>query len=662
MDPNLLAKLYPGLLEELERDTPGEEGELRIEATPSGHPTLLLEGRYVHSPRDPVREAERLTGFLCAGDRAGNDSPVVILGFGLGYAAAAAAKAAPGRPLIIVERRKKILRKALDAGNLGPLLTENRLIFVVGGNAGVTAVQNALGFFRGKPEIIRNRALMAADEAWYTAVEQGVSAYLSRDEVNQATLRRFGKRWVRNLARNMEAVRDLPGIARLEGVLAGGGPPGSLPASGSGGIPVFLAAAGPSLDEAAPFLPEIRKRCVVVAVDTSLRFLLNRGLDPDFAVVVDPQYWNFRHLDRCNAARTWLIAESAVYPPVLRGQFRGAFLCRSLFPLGCFIEDRVDPKGALGAGGSVAASAWDFARTLGAPAVWTAGLDLSFPGLKTHFKGALFENRSHAESGRLVPAETWSLRALRDGQPFFAADADGGQVLTDRRLSLYASWFASRFREYPALRNYRIVSPGSRPGIAIEGLESADPGAILELPERRAEIDSRLEKLYADIAEDFRRGAEERGRAYRAARNRLTGGLKTIMTEAAAAASLARNSLRTPPERRAECRAEQAAAEGRIVQKLDAALRSIRDSEVKEVAGFLFPSPEELKAAEESDPARAGDPFTRYLEITGRTCRALAEAAEYQLTALLKTNPATAIPNSKKMTVQPKKWSMVRDR
>jgi hypothetical protein len=648
MDPKLFAKLYPGLTEELERDTPGEEGEeLRVEATPSGHPTLLLGGRHVHSPRDPVREAERLAAFLCAG----NDSPIVILGFGLGYGAAAAARAAPGRPLIIVERRKKILRRALETGDLGPLLTENRLIFVVGGN-GAAAVQNALGLFRGKPEIIRNRTLMAADEAWYAAVEQGIRAYLSRDEVNRATLHRFGKRWIRNLARNMEAIRDLPGIARLEGVLAGkpagnagppdsAGPPGPAGPSGTPGIPVFLAAAGPSLDDAAPFLAEIRKRCVVVAVDTSLRFLLHRGLDPDFAVVVDPQYWNFRHLDRCNAVRTWLIAESAVYPPVLRRQFRGAFLCRSLFPLGCFIEDRVDPKGALGAGGSVATSAWDFARILGAPAIWIAGLDLAFPDLKTHFKGALFENRSHTESDRLVPAETRALRALRDGQPFLAAAADGGQVLTDRRLSLYASWFANRFREYPALHNYRLISPETRPGIAVEGLESAAPEALLDLPDRRAEIDSRLEKLYAEIAENFRRGAEERDQAYRAARNRLTGGLKTIITEAAAAASLARNSLQH--RKGAAQTVAQTAEEDRIVQKLDAALRSVRNSEVKEVAGFLFPSPEELDTAvypAVSPQTGKEDPFPRYLEITGRTCRALAEAAEYQLTALLKTDPS----------------------
>jgi hypothetical protein len=689
MDPGsllhrrLIAALYPGLMEklgDLEEDPPAE---LRIEATPSGNPTLLLAGRCAHSPRDPVREAERLVEALAGeqgppgltpgvipdaapdGPEAGPEAgPLVILGFGLGYSAEAAARAFPGRPLVIVEKRKEILRLALKVRNLGALLSENKVIFVLGDSG---AIRNALEPFTAAPLIIRNRGLIAADGDWYAAVERGIRDHLNRNEVNRATLRRFGRRWVRNLARNMEAVRDLPGISRLRGALARGpeGDAGEKEADngnagdgspGKGPIPVFLAAAGPSLDQAAPLLGEIRKRCVVVAVDTSLRFMLDRGLSPDFAVVVDPQYWNFRHLDRCDAPRTWLIAESAVYPPVLRHRFRGAFLCRSQFPLGCFIEDRVDPKGALGAGGSVATSAWDFARVLGAPAIWIAGLDLSFPGLKTHFRGALFETRSHAESNRFAPAETWSVRALRDGRPFPAEAAEGGQVLTDQRLSLYASWFASRFQKYPALRSYRLIAdrgPGgpapasSLSGLAIPGLESAGPEALLALPERRGEIDGLLEGLYARVAKDFRRDAGERERSYRAARARLTEGLKAVAREAAEAAALAREGLR-----QAERGADQ---DAELLQRLDRALQAITNSEVKDVAGFLFPSPEELDPIKNEDegpggktgPEKSPSPFarsspqssarpfaqsfTRYLESSGRVYQALAEAAEYQL-------------------------------
>jgi hypothetical protein len=561
----------------------------------------------------------------------------VILGFGLGYAAEAAARAAPGRPLIIVECRSSLLRLALEERDLSSFLAGNTLAFVVGGN-GESAVRAALGLFpaAGLPALIRNRALMAADEAWYAGVERGIRSYAGRTQVNSATLRRFGRRWIRNLGRNLAALRDLPGINRLEGILAAPGE--ASPVRGApeprSGVPVFLAAAGPSLDQAAPLLGEIRKRCVIVAVDTSLRFILRRGLPPDFAVSVDPQYWNFRHLDRCAAPKTWLVTEPSVYPPTLRHRFRGIFLSRSNLPPGRFIEDRVDPKGALGAGGSVATSAWDFARFLGAPAVWIAGLDLSFPGLRTHFKGAAFEDRSHGESGRFVPAETWALRALRDGEPFSAPGAappggavpgeDSGAVLTDRRLSLYASWFEHRFREFPGVRNYRLGFQG----LLIPGLESVEAEALLDLPERREEIDSLLEGVYGKIGEEFRRDGEDRARRYGEARESLLGGLKSIAAEAAGAAALAREVLARegPFPRRPR--------EEEVRRRLEEALRRINNSEAGEAAAFLL-SPED-RAGEPSAPAAAPaeGAFVRYLEKAGANFRALAESAAFQIQAL----------------------------
>ncbi|GHV60260.1 hypothetical protein AGMMS49587_01020 [Spirochaetia bacterium] len=633
IDHALLTRLYPGLLEELEKDDEAPPVEISVETAATGVPSLMVNGLHIHSPRDPVREAQRLAASLNPVQTGGTgaeaaDGPIVIMGFGLGYAAEAAAAVAaaeagakgPGRPLIIVERRRQILKKALETRDLGKFLSENRIVFVVGGSG--EAITGALSLFEDpiqgkmKPAIIRNRALMQLDEEWYANVEQRIRARTNRDDVNMATLRRFGKRWVRNLGRNMEAIRDLPGISRLAGVLGAD-------------IPVFLAAAGPSLDEIGPLLPEISRRCVVVAVDTSLRFLLKRGVDPDFAVVVDPQYWNARHLDRSAAKKTHLITESAVYPPVLRHPFRGCFLCGSLFPLGRFIEDRLDPKGDLGAGGSVATTAWDFARVLGAPSIWIAGLDLSFPELKTHFRGALFEDRSHAESSRRVPAETWSVRALRDGQPFLAPAAGGGQVLTDRRLSLYASWFESRFREFQAIHTYSL----SAGGLAIAGLETAAAAQLLALPEQREEINRRLETLFANISKEFNddEAARQRAAEYEKARSALLRGLEQIGAEARDAARLAEKSLRNYSET-----ARDETERSKILKKLDKAFQTIKTSEVRDVAGFLFPPAKELETGDSLKTGGSIDPFRQYLEFSAKTCRALSEAAEYQLSVLKK--------------------------
>jgi hypothetical protein len=605
----ILADRYPGLAEKILREAPEDPaGEsLRVEAAQSGDPTLTLRGVHVHSPRDPVREARRLA------ETAGEDGPAVILGFGLGYAAEALAAAAPDRPLVVVERHPAILKTALETRDLGAFLTRNRALFVIGDapEAVIAALRLAEEGPRGggKCALIRNRALMSLDPEWYAALEQRIRGWSVREDVNTATLRRFGKRWVRNLAANRGAIRDLPGVSELFARLS------PLP------FPVLLAAAGPSLDSVAPLLPDLAQRALVVAVDTSQRLLLERGVDPDFTVAVDPQYWNARHLDRVPAPNTCLIAESAVWPSALREPFARAFLCASLFPLGRFIEERIDPKGSLGAGGSVATTAWDFARSL-LPAggdLWIAGLDLSFPGLKTHFRGALFETRAHWESRRFLPAETLSVRALRDGLPFRAPSARGGQVLTDRRLSLYASWFENQARLYPALRCHSL----SPEGLAMDRFPPCPAEELLALPPRRAEIRALLAEAFSGIDRDFNAPAAraERLSRHRSASGALLRGLESLRALAAESAGLAAA---------ADPRAGQTDRD-RVLKRLDDVNRLIMESEVKDVAGFLFPPLAELEAS----PANPGaDPYGQYLDLSVKLYRSLAEAAAYHLRIL----------------------------
>jgi hypothetical protein len=643
----ILREKFPGLLEEIMRGGDDLAGkDLKVETTASGAPTLVINGLHVHSPRDPVREAQRLVeaGQACvetADIQSGaNPGPVIILGFGLGYAAEAAANVVPSekqpRFIIIVEKSLGLLRKAFELRDLSRLLSAAGVIFVPGGSGeGIITVlallEKSIGG-RSIPHIIRNRALTGIDEQWYASVESRIRAWTMRDDVNRATLKKFGKCWIRNLMRNMNAIRDLPGISRLAG----------LAAHVESTLPVFLAAAGPSLDNMAPLLPEIRKRCIIVAVDTSLRFLLRNGVDPDFVLVVDPQFWNSRHLNRCTGPRTRLIVESAVYPPVLRLPFKGAYLCGSLFPLGAFIEQRVDPKGLLGAGGSVATAAWDFARILGATQIWIAGLDLAFPGLKTHFKGAQFEEKALAESSKLNPAETWLIHALRDGIPFNAPAISGGQVLTDHRLSLYAAWFEESFRRYPTITNYSLI-PGNLPGtgglttcgglttyggLAIAGLELAGAETFLALPECREAIDRRLEAAFTRIEAEFfePEAVRQRGERYENALALVVSGLEQIQNACARGIAIAEQAL-GENSGSADC---GPVAREKTTAELDAINRLITSSEVKEIASFLLP-PETLaamgKLAKPEQSKNEKTTFHSYLESSIRLYRSLAEAA-----------------------------------
>ena len=612
-----LRQIFPLLVKELDK----ADDSAQVEASASGDPTLVVDSIYIHSRHDPKKEAERLVGIA-----AGNDeSPALVLGFGLGYSALALAEKFPKRPIIVVEKRPEIIKKALESSDLRPLLRREGLVFVLDADG----LQGALSLFESSPGVLplvlRNRALMSLDTEWYARVEEKIIVWNTRTNVNRATQKRFGKRWIRNLSKNLEAVRDRPGIASLKGLLA------------KREIPVFLLAAGPSLDRISPYLDEISKRCLLVAVDTSLRFLATKDKNPDFVLSVDPQYWNSRHLDYCQPSASLqpvLIAESAVYPALLRLPFKRIFLCGSFFPLGRFIEERVDSKGELGTGGSVATSAWDFARLLGAEEVWISGLDLSYPDLKTHFHGALFEEKCLASSGRFSPAETWNFRLIEDGQPFKVKKNSGGEpggfLLTDKRLSLYASWFESSFFKYDKIRNYGFLSSG----LEIKGLlnESGSGRDFLEdflsLPERRKEIDSLLETAFKTIENDFfkdetRKTREEK---FKNARESLGIGLKEIENLALSASEQAGTAL-------AKAKLGHLSGEEgeNVLKKLGSANDAIVNSQVKEIASFLL---SETESWEAEIAGITQNSLERHLAFSLRFYRALALAAAENLKIL----------------------------
>jgi hypothetical protein len=102
---------------------------------------------------------------------------------------------------------------------------------------------------------------------------------------NAMTLARLGRRYIRNMIRNLALIPGTPSIERLS----------------FGVQPVLVLGAGPSLDPAldalvsrfgdACLLPDNRL-FKIVCVDTCLPALRERGIRPDLAVILESQQWN----------------------------------------------------------------------------------------------------------------------------------------------------------------------------------------------------------------------------------------------------------------------------------------------------------------------------------------------------------------------------------
>ena len=150
-----------------------------------------------------------------------------------------------------------------------------------------------------------------------------------------------------------------------------------------------------------------------------------------------------------------------------------------MFPVSSYFESKLGEFGDLGAGGSVASSAWNLCRLLGAKNIYLAGLDLSYPQGQTHIKGSSAEQTFLAGSSRLATMQHKNSAYRFGSNPEYATNYDGEPVLTDARMKMFAWWFESRFAACPEVKTWTLSSKSMKiPGVQVA--EDVGKGALRE--------------------------------------------------------------------------------------------------------------------------------------------------------------------------------------
>jgi hypothetical protein len=569
--------------------TPAPPGRLEFFLTPSGALSAKREGLWLHSPRDPQGEADLFIEQSLAAAGAGEGGLTLMEGFGLGYHARAFLRRQPQGELWILEPDRELFLDALGGCDLRDVIAQERTVFLL-----APSPEALCRLLAGRREtrtgIIKIRSVYQKDRPYYEGVDKAVQNLLARRQVNVNTLKRFGRLWVRNLFWNLGVLRRARGLYRLEGRLRG--------------LPALILAAGPSLDELLPRLGELKERFVLISLDTSYPAVKEAAGEPDFLVVVDPQYWNTRHLDRQDFRNALLVSESSTHPVIFRRYPGRPFFCESSFPLGTYLERGTDVRGRVAAGGSVATMAWELARIAGASEINCAGLDLGYPGNQTHRRESFFERRSLGDSFRLNPLEHHSYRLLREAGRRRQPNNSGGLTLTDDRMTVYRGWFESQ-----------AALPGTPPayslsalGVAIEGIPYRDPRELLAYPPARKDIEGRLAPLRAE-GEAGEEGSFEEG-------------LRALEKELEELAQLSRRGREVTGE------ARRALKGGKNLQPLlgemDRIDRLVLAGRGGNIAGFLFQDLLDSLNGDDRDP----------LDNSFRLYSRLLESADYHLRLL----------------------------
>lgn len=543
-----------------------------IEILPSkqGVPTARDGGKFLHSAYNPAREGEQ--SAKAAKSSVPDCRACAFFSFGLGYAALSYANFFPSDTLILVEKDPRYFFTALSLVDWTPIFSLRNCIIALG--TGIDFVVSLIERSGGLKytAISENLSQSAHESEYFSSLHALINRNKKKIEINASTLEKFSALWLKNTCKNLHFLSELEGISIFKD---------ACPED----LPVIILAAGPSLEEILPNLAEFKERAVLVAVDTALRACLRAGVEPDFIVLADPQYYAYRHIAGLSSPSSILITESAAYPAVFRFECRKILLCSSFFPLGQCIESKIGSKGRLVAGGSVATTAWEFARFIGAREIFCAGLDLGFPHLQTHIKGSTFEENIHKNSGRILPAEEQGVSLLFAAGMENGIDYNGEKILTDSKMKMFAWWFESKSEEFKGTLQSYSLSPIS---LKIPNFKVSSKDAFLSAPKKSGQKE-RFFKSAEEKSAVFSENRRNLQKEFDAALQNLKAGLSDLALTAQKGMSLAEEGMKSSNPQK-------------FFSELQEIDRKILRSEYKEIASLVFPSEKKLASLFEKLP------------------------------------------------------------
>lgn len=221
-------------------------------------------------------------------------------------------------------------------------------------------------------------------------------------------------------------------------------------------IPAIIVSAGPSLDKNIHLLKKAKKRAFIIAVDASVRAVINSGVIPDLLCSVDPNTPE-RFMNDLDMSDIYWACNQWSNPELINKYAKNIFYYGSFGNwwnqeieniLGYSFPD-IEP------GGSVSTEALMLAKYLGFKRIVLIGQDLAFTGGVSHTKGigdALGDNDEYIKSRQIVEVE----------------GIDGTMLQTDYQMWFYKKWFEKAIRIYKD--EIRVID-ATEGGAKIEGAE-----------------------------------------------------------------------------------------------------------------------------------------------------------------------------------------------
>lgn len=275
------------------------------------------------------------------------------------------------------------------------------------------------------------------------------------------------------------------------------------------GRPVIILGAGPSFEIDIIKLIKIRKKIVIIAVDTILKPMIKRGIEPDFVFTMDSQFYNLWDLPSTLHKNIKIVADMAVYSGIIKLVVENNSENCIFFTTTEHTINNSKEKHALlnhllkfgivlpgfDSGGSVATSAFEFAVFLGGNPIILASMDLCYSQGNTHTQGTIFHDYILKNSKYFKHEETYLYEYLIKKPMKKLLNKIGNPTCTSDILLQFRNYFEKRALEIKNVSLYNLTEMG----LNIKGFKNLKVMDDLEKIINNADQDIQN----TDVARDF---------------------------------------------------------------------------------------------------------------------------------------------------------------
>lgn len=421
--------------------------KISVPTTHTSNVAVKYETLSLHSAYDPVKEGRKLAQNLSP------ESVVCLYGFGLGYhVAAILEQIGPKGFLLAIELNPDILSAAMILRDQTGILGDPRFHLIFGDSERAVAVEISryMKKFRENPDGSDLKVLFHAPSfkcipEHFENITNALEILLIERRVPAI----FGDLEDFNYHLNKDIVASTPGIKSLHGKHRN--------------RPAVLVSAGPSLDDAIPYLKLMRGTALFACVDTALPILLREGIRPDYVFTLDPQDESFNYFRDSLDIPLKLIFTPTANARIVHQRNGEKFVAfKEGHTLFRDSEALMREKGATRSGGSVSCLGLDCLIQFSCNPILLTGQDCAFPGNRVYSCHSNIEEAFLDTVSAINTVALFHLEKSLEHKRVKAPTYGGFEIITNQTLYSYLRNIEQIAEIHPETKIYNLFAHGAR--------------------------------------------------------------------------------------------------------------------------------------------------------------------------------------------------------